>query len=231
MEKVLWLTNGPLSIVKKDIQASSIQMGGWLDGISNTLIKKGNVELVSIFPFSSNCCGSVEKIKYCSFINSLKDKQQIEFFKKIILENKPQVIHVFGTEYKHTLNMIKACKQLNMLDNVVISIQGLCSKYEQKYESGLPQCVVNSFTLRDFLRFDNIALQKKKFAKRGRFEIEALKIAKNVIGRTDWDLACTKQINDNFLSEQTIDISIYTTERLWEITTIYLKHNQDKNTG
>lgn len=38
----------------------------------------------------------------------------------------------------------------------------------------------------------------------------------------------SKQINDNFLSEQTISISIYTAERLWDVTTIYLKHNQDK---
>ena len=106
MKKVLWLTNVPLSKVKKDIQTSSVQMGGWLDGISNTLIKKGNIELISIFPFSDNRCGSVESIKYCSFINGSKDKQQIEFFKKIILENKPQVVHIFGTEYKHTLNMM-----------------------------------------------------------------------------------------------------------------------------
>ena len=80
MKKVLWLTNAILSKVKKDIHVSSVQMGGWLDGISNTLIKKGSIELISIFPFSSNCCGSIEKIKYCSFLNNSKDKQQIEFF-------------------------------------------------------------------------------------------------------------------------------------------------------
>ena len=220
MKKVLWLTNVPLSKVKKDIQTSSVQMGGWLDGISNTLIKKGNIELISIFPFSRNCGGSVEKIKYCSFINGSKDKQQIEFFKKIILENKPQVVHIFGTEYKHTLNMMEACKQLNMLDNVVISIQGLCSICAQKYESGLPKSIVNSFTLRDLLRFDNISLQKKKYENRGKFEIESLKIAKNVIGRTDWDFACTNQINDNlnyYFCNETLRDSFYKSR--WNIET------------
>jgi hypothetical protein len=61
-------------------------------------------------------------------------------------------------------------------------------------------------------------MQKKKFAKRGKFEIEALKIAKHVIGRTDWDLACTKQINDNlnyYFCNETLRDSFYKSS--WDI--------------
>ena len=107
-----------------------------------------------------------------------------------------------------------------MLDNVVISIQGLCSVYALKYESGLPKNIVNSFTLRDLLRFDNISLQKKKYENRGKFEIESLKIAKNVIGRTDWDFACTNQINDNlnyYFCNETLRDSFYKSS--WNIET------------
>ena len=82
-----------------------------------------------------------------------------------------------------------------MLDHTVVSVQGLISFIAQHYTAGLPRRVVNGYTFRDLIRRDNIRWQQKKFAKRGEFEVAALKKAKHIIGRTRWDSACLHQIS------------------------------------
>ena len=49
--------------------------------------------------------------------------------------------------------------------------------------------------MRDLIRHCNIRGAAKEFAARGKYEIEALKKAEHVIGRTDWDEACAKMFN------------------------------------
>ena len=49
--------------------------------------------------------------------------------------------------------------------------------------------IYNNITLRDIIRFDNIYQQKKKFAKRGKYEVDILKKCDFIIGRTEWDYA------------------------------------------
>ena len=71
----------------------------------------------------------------------------------------------------------------------------MVSVYAEHYDAGLPHRVVKGYTLRDFLKKNNIIGQKKAFVKRGEFELEALRKARHVMGRTDWDEACAKAIN------------------------------------
>ena len=217
--KVMWLTNSPLTKVKNHINSSNIQFGGWLDGISAELLNREDITFKTISPFT--CAeekeGQVEKINYVVFPNSYKDDQMMAMFKTQIMSFAPDVIHIFGTEFKQTMLMLKVCESLSVLDKTVVSIQGLCSKYAYKYYSGLPNRVVNSWTLRDLLRHDNIKLQKKKFEERGKHEVEALKLTKNVIGRTDWDKACTTQANPDvryYFCNETLRSEFY--EDVWD---------------
>lgn len=78
---------------------------------------------------------------------------------------------------------------------MVVSIQGLCSVYAGHYAEGVPETVQRGSTFRDLVRRDNIVKQREKFVLRGVLEVEALRKARHIIGRTDWDLACVRQIN------------------------------------
>lgn len=78
---------------------------------------------------------------------------------------------------------------------MAINIQGLCSIISRHYTSGLPSKVISHFTLRDFLKQDNIEQQCKKFVRRGEYEAKAIKNVNHIIGRTTWDKACAYQIN------------------------------------
>ena len=104
------------------------------------------------------------------------------------------MIHIWGTEYGHTLAMLRVCRRLGLLDRTVVSIQGLCSVYARHYAEGIPASVYWSTTLRDLLRLDNIPAQQRKYVQRGRMELEALGLARHVIGRTPWDKACTQAL-------------------------------------
>lgn len=197
--KILWLCNIILPDISRCINETVSNYGGWLDGLSKDIRKKDNVSLTVVFPYKKEINGTCEKIKYYSFLNTNQKNLIEERFKKIILDVKPDVIHIWGTEYFHTLYMVNTAEKLDLVNKVIISIQGMCSIYAKHYYADLPYKVIKRFTFRDLIKKDNLILQKNKFKERGKAEIKALEKVSHVIGRTDWDYACTKQINSKIL--------------------------------
>lgn len=199
--RVLWLSNIILPQVAMVIGKPISAFGGWLCHMADALSSNSNIEFHACFavPKGERYDGKTEGIYYHSFTQfPAKEcsKQNGAEFEAILREVEPDVIHIFGTEYAHTLAMVNACEAVGLGDKVVISIQGLVSTYYYYYYYAyLPWKVVNHWTFRDILRMDNIRLSAKGFLDRGKSEIAALKKVKHVIGRTDWDEACVKRIN------------------------------------
>ncbi len=194
--KVLWLCNVMLPVIANDLKQPSIPFGGWIIGLANGICNSGLTELTICFPFNGTndlVKGEVGSIKYYGFKES---RRNIDTFLCVLRQVKPNIVHIFGTEYKHTRDMVNACKQTDLIDCTIISIQGLVSiigKYH--YYAGLPVSVIYANTLRDFFKHDSIKRQRDRFIQSGMYEIEALKNVKHVIGRTDWDRACVQRIN------------------------------------
>ena len=227
MTKVLWLCNVMLPKIARHLDKPETSFGGWLVGLSNDLLKNNDIELSLCFPVSEEreiVNGNADEIEFHSFYSNSRlrhiyDSNQEKVFIEIVKEAKPDIIHIFGTEYPHALAMVKACEELGMSNRVVVNIQGLASMCSMHYFSGLPLKVVNKITIRDFIRKDSLKQQKKKFEMRGEHEIKALQSISHVIGRTDWDMACTKQItstiNYHFCNE-TLRDTFYTDES-WDL--------------
>ena len=194
--KVLWITNVALPDVCKDLNVRVSPFGGWLTGYLNEILNNVTC-LVSVFPFSKTIKGSLGNITYYGFKSKGNNKELLNYFADIIDKEKPDVIHIFGTEYTHSNLMMKASKELGMLRNTVVSIQGLVSVYAKHYFAYLPRKVIYGFTFKEVLKRNNVKLSAEKFKEQGILEVETLKEVKNVIGRTDWDEACVKQINPN----------------------------------
>ena len=194
--KVLWITNVALPDVCKDLNVRVSPFGGWLTGYLNEILNNVTC-LVSVFPFSKTVKGSSGSITYYGFKLKGNKKELLNYFSDIIDKEKPDVIHIFGTEYTHSNLMMKASKELGMLRNTVVSIQGLVSVIANHYFAYLPRKVIYGFTLKEVLKRNNVKLSAEKFKEQGVLEVETLKEVKNVIGRTDWDEACVKQINPN----------------------------------
>ena len=196
--KILWVEEPLLPQVAQLTGEKPSFAGGWLVSVCDDLLSMPENELIvcyrSVRGFH-RCSGG--RLTGWSFVQDpLKYSKELEQrFYALLQEEQPDVIHIWGTEFPSSLAMLNAAERLNMLDRTVVSIQGLTSIYALHYTAGLPRRVVNGFTLRDFLRRDNIRQQQKKYAKRGEFEVAALKKARHVIGRTRWDSACLNQIN------------------------------------
>lgn len=197
--KILWLINIQLPEVSNLMKENTTPFGGWLVSMSTTLSNE-NIELSISFPkVGVNHVVTLQgdNIKYYAFPpvnhNNLTLINQNQYFKEIIEKTNPDIVHIFGTEFAHTLAMVNICNSERK--KVVISIQGLTSIIAKHYTLGLPGIVQKRYTFRDFIKQDNLIQQQHKFIKRGKDEIEALQKVNHVIGRTTWDKACTSQIN------------------------------------
>lgn len=199
--KILWLTNVPLPEATELLKIKTVPFGGWLVKTAVDLSNSNDVDLNITFPFISaekivHLRGS--KIDYFAFPSKGKTNEQntIESFLETIIDLvNPDLVHIFGTEYLHSLCMVRVCNQKGIKN--IISIQGLTSIYANHYMAALPINVQLNYTFRDFLKRDNLLVQQKKFRMRGLFEINAIKETSHVLGRTIWDKACTQQINPN----------------------------------
>ncbi len=198
--KILWVVNSVLPEIAAANHLPPATGAGWLSGILHGLqTYTTGARILVCFPFCGRkLCGAVENFSYESFYeksNFKKEKRAKQELREIFSREKPDLIHIFGTEYPHALSAMEIACELGKTDQTLINVQGLISVCARHYEAGLPPRVVHACTLRDFLKLDNIAGQKRKFEKRGKFEISAIRQAKHIIGRTEWDKACILRLN------------------------------------
>lgn len=208
--KILWLCNLIPAPIAREIHGPAQNIGGWLNVLMDTLGKNTDYKLTVLFPISkreSALQGKAGSISYYSFFQNTKkpecyDLKQELFFETLLEKTKPDIVHLWGSEYPHTLAMVNACEKKGILPHAVISIQGLVSICARHYYAYLPGKIIRGKTLRDLVRWDGIRETKKHFDIRGSHEKKALQKIHHVIGRTEWDLACTQMINPNISYHQ-----------------------------
>lgn len=222
MIKILWVTNIPLPEASLLMNEEPLPFGGWLVNASNDLSENVEIDLHIAFPFKGvSEFKQMEggKINYYAFspidTNQVSETNQVDLI-KIIEKIKPDLVHIFGTEYPHSLAMVNLCNNVGI--KTIVSIQGLTSICSRHYMANLPVNIQKRFTIRDLLKRENLIIQQKKFEKSGELEVEAIKKINHVIGRTTWDKACTSQINPaaryHFCNE-TLREEFY--KNIWEI--------------
>ena len=216
--KVLWVCNIMLPTIARQLGVSYSNREGWLSGLLDRVVQEqlGNrIELGIAFPageemgdlqrtmqlsenMSCRCYGFLENLDTPEIYDPALEKR----FQDILGDFEPDILHVFGTEFPHSLACIKA---YGRPERTLVGIQGLCSAIAEAYMADLPAKVQRQVTLRDRIKEDSIRQQQKKFRKRGEHEKEALLLAGHVAGRTDFDRAQTAKINPSakyhFLNE------------------------------
>jgi glycosyltransferase involved in cell wall biosynthesis len=173
----------------------------WLVGISEALRQKVDLYIAYFSHTKKNM--EIRSGNHVNFVAIPREKNPAEFdpnlegqIRKVYREIDPDVIHIFGTEFPHTLSAVNASEQEGRLEQTVISMQGVVRMCAEKYLAGLPESVCRYYTIRDRIRHCNIYDAQNDLMRRGGYESEALKKAHHVIGRTDFDRRETTQIND-----------------------------------
>lgn len=205
--KILWLCNVVPPMVAKQLNIDTTVKEGWIDASLRKIMgeKDGSFEMGICVPrqidtpFVKNEVSlDGAGISVYSFLEHTQtpwvyDKSLEDTFAKIIEDFNPDIVHIFGTEFPHTLACVKA---LNDPSKVLIGIQGVMVDYAADYCKGLPEDVINRSTFRDLLKKDNIKLQKEKYELRADMESKALAIAGNITGRTEFDKNAAFRAND-----------------------------------
>lgn len=221
--KVLWLCNIMLPSIAEALGREASNKEGWLTGLSEQILHHGlenGIELGVCFPVgkAEPVKGTVNGMAYFGFsedtVHPERYDEKLEPQLAAILDEfEPDIVHIFGTEYPHTLAMTRCVEKK---ESVLIGIQGICSELAERYCEGLPASVQKRFLFRDFLKRDNIAAQQKKFRLRGAMETKALQNVFHVTGRTAWDHRVTAKMNPkaayHFLNE-TLRAGFY--EPIW----------------
>lgn len=200
--KVALICNTALPEIEERFGLPKAKPESWLVAHVAAL-KKAGCSTIVCFPISETQTRILEVFDGITAASYTYDKDVTRYnsasegeFCEIFEKTHPDVIHVFGTEFSHTLAAVNAAEKCGMLERLVIGIQGLASMIGQyHYYAALPHWVRYAKTFRDLLRMDSLARQRELFVQRGRFEEEAIRKAKHIIGRTDWDKACVTRLN------------------------------------
>jgi glycosyltransferase involved in cell wall biosynthesis len=202
-----------LPFIAKSLGHRIVVKEGWLSGLCDRLIEgkdENNITLALCFPASDELGmvkddtalfvkNTAQGIDYYIFREDtvhpeIYDETMEKSIGAVIDDFKPDLIHIFGTEYPHTLACVKA---YNTPSKTLIGIQGLCCAYAKVYMADLPISVQKKKTLRDIIKKDGLMQQQEKFIKRGEYETEALSLVGHVTGRTDFDREWTEKLAPN----------------------------------
>ena len=190
--RILWVCNKPPQPVVVAASIKGAYSGGWLDSTAVDLLSKVNYSLRVLFLGDDPVDGTQANLSFASFSC---DATEVWFCKQIE-SFEPDVIHIWGTESPHSLEVARAASRLGLLDSTVVSIQGLVSIYGRyHYGEGLSDSVMRIPSFGDFVRGTSLNHDRHSFLKRGEAEQECLRLVKHVIGRTEWDRACVKLLN------------------------------------
>ena len=202
--KILILCNIILPEIAKELGTGASATGGWIIGITEGLLKTENNELCVVFPQTVRpewCEGNTGRYAYCGFPEDFSSPLQLregrtDKFAEILRREEPDIVHIFGTEWLYSYEMMQACIREGYRDRTVVSIQGLVSGIAGDcFKADLPDAVCRAQSFRDFIKHDSILAQQEEYRQRGVYEQKTLAGAKHVIGRTDWDKAAAKRIN------------------------------------
>lgn len=215
--KVLWVCNTLPGAAAKAAGRHSGNKEGWLDGALMGLLGMendkcrycGGLSLAIASPVSDRSYkaagrmwesvdigdnGRISLALYGFYEDivhpEIYDEALEREFTHIIEDFEPDIIHVFGTEYGHTLavgRVTAALKSRGHRIALLIGIQGIISECARVYMNGLPKSVIYHRTFRDIIRDDGILRQQEKFKKRGEYELEAITYATDITGRTEYD--------------------------------------------
>ena len=189
--RILWITNVELPIAA-NYHKRNVFVGSWLQCCCEQLSLKDNIEL-HITSKSNEAYDEIliDNVYYSSFTDKTED-----IIDNLLARYDFDVIHIWGTEYPHSLYAAKLADHKGLLEKTVISIQGLayyCAKYH--YSAFMPEEAFARQTIVEALAGKNNRSRRNQMLQRGYKELECLKLVKNCIGRTDWDEMCVKLIN------------------------------------
>lgn len=202
--KVLWVTNVPPQNIGS---IKGYGGGGWIAGAHESISRQKDMQITITYPLlgthaiQKESHGNTVLIGFPQkpIMNSIPlprrklSKFEKDTIKKIIDEVNPDILHVFGTESLHSRVFIEF---FGKPEKTVIHIQGMVSMIAKHCQTGFPFWA-RHLIVPSSLFWGTISSKQRELAKAGTNEVATIRQVKYIMGRTEWDEACTKAINPN----------------------------------
>ena len=124
--------------------------------------------------------------------NHIANPAYDSYWREVESLEKPDVVHIHGSEYSHGLSYIQAVGA----QNVVISLQGMMGECSRHFFDGMSKLdIFLNTSFRDIVKRDTLMVNYRDFCRRAKIERMMLKQVHHLIGRTDWDRKTALAIN------------------------------------
>lgn len=192
--RVLWLSGNPSLFTA---EKGKYNGGGWIRSLESALVESENICLgvaffsdIKEFKIKKNDTTYYPINLYDSYLFKFRrqldyewaDTIELNYYRKILNDYKPDVIHVWGTELSFGLiNEITSIP-------VIIHFQGMLSAvYNSFYTPGMSQFTYLNQTGFDLISRFRKSRNLKYMLHSANREMRILRSSKNIMGRTTWD--------------------------------------------
>lgn len=190
--RVLWVTNQPIAKHCEMLNMTVGQSGGWMEKSYEALKDASTITLgVATIYNGKEVLHSIADGNDFFVLPSRhnigaydqNDAYNLRQWEAIVSEFRPDIIHLWGTEYAIGLCALKAAKGIPS----VVYMQGMLNQLANHYCDGVSLAEqLRYITPIDIKRWDFLWSRKKRFEKAAKREVEILKLSKNVIVESDW---------------------------------------------
>ena len=194
--RILWLVNIVMPELAEHLGRTPSVFGGWLTGAMNAVRESGNELIVCTTERRADVLHeTVGNIEYYLVPSGTVEDMEA-YFNTILQVHRPDVVHIYGTEYSHALSMARAADSKKLL----VTIQGAMTYLHSAVYAGIPPEKCRDTVLHKLLRLlhkggESIALQRQSFKRRAVAEQEVLLRAKYINGGSHWGDVVARSIN------------------------------------
>lgn len=195
--KILWLVNIIMPELAEHLNMNSSVFGGWLIGAKKAVEETENSLVICCTADSEKLCGryQINNTVYYIVKKSSMDNMSASF-SKILSDENPDVIHIYGTEFAQCL----ALSRVSLPQKTLVTIQGALCIYKDLAYADIPSKICDDNIYHKILRKlhkggDSIQLQKNSFEERAVYEEETLKNVKYINGGSRWGNSVARSVN------------------------------------
>ena len=221
--KILWIVNTPLGPLGERLYGKR-NNGVWMDALMASFAEHNEHQLVITTTAAVSDTIRLEENGIAFYalpdqppiLYSENKPGNINAWQRLIDEENPDLIQVWGTEFTHGLCALRLAKDIPS----VIYMQGYLGSIARHYLAGMTHDELKkSVTFRDIIKRDSIVQQQKKYYASTAKEKEMFELSGNVICENDWCENSIRAVVPNInIYRCPLSINQVFTQRSWDIS-------------
>ncbi len=223
--KILWIVNSVLNDLSLKLYGKEGH-GVWMDALLSDFRGRVEYEIVvaTVIKRKAVYRYQIDNVTYYALPDQYPARykenksKNIVIWQRLIAEEKPDLIQVWGTEFTHGLCALRQAKGIPS----IVYMQGYLKSIARFYQAGIDYRVLRkSITFRDIVKRDSICQQQKKYMRSSQKEAEMLQLSGAVISENEWCNAYLKAAVPNIrIYDCPLSINKVFAESQWDLEAV-----------